>query len=59
MNLARMTLKEISEKLGVNAATACRDLEWIRHPWRKSAVADFEQARDIELAKLSRSERRQ
>ncbi len=45
MNLAGMTLKEIGEKLGASAASVCRDLEWVRHQWRKSAVRDFEEAR--------------
>ena len=53
MNLAGMTLKQIVEKLGVNAATVCRDLEWVRQQWRKSAVEDFEKARAIELARLN------
>ena len=58
MNLAGMTLKEIGEKLGVNSATVCRDLEWVRHQWTKSAVENFEQARAIELARLKMVERK-
>jgi len=57
MNLAGMTLAQIGEKLGVNAATVCRDLEWVREEWRKSAVQDYDQARAIELAKLNLVER--
>ena len=58
MNLAGMTLREIGEKLGVNAATVCRDLEWVREEWRKAAVEDFDQARAIELARLNLVERK-
>ena len=29
MNLAGMTLAQIGERLGVNAATVCRDLAWV------------------------------
>ena len=52
MNLKGMTLAQIGEKLGVNAATVCRDLAWMRDQWRKSAVEDYAQARAEELAKL-------
>ena len=30
---------------GREPASVCRDLEWVRHQWRKSAVRDFEEAR--------------
>ena len=52
-----MTLAEIGEKLGLNAATVCRDLEWVRHQWRKEAVENFEEARAIELRRLDLAER--
>ncbi len=58
MNLAGMTLREIGEKLGVNAATVCRDLEWVREEWRKAAVENIDQARAIELARLNLVERK-
>ena len=58
MNLAGMTLREIGEKLGVNAATVCRDLDWVREEWRKAAVENFDQARAIELARLNLVERK-
>jgi len=53
MNLTGMTLVQIGEKLGVNSATVCLDLEWIREEWRKAAVANYVKARSVELAKLN------
>ena len=58
MNLAGMTLAQIGERLGVDAATVCRDLAWVREEWRKTAVQDYDQARAIELARLNLVERR-
>jgi hypothetical protein len=47
----------IAEHLGISQATVCDDLKRIRNDWRQSAVRDFDQARDKELAKLDRIER--
>jgi len=57
MNLAGMTLAQIGEKLGVDPATVCRDLAWVRQEWRKGAVENFDQARAMELAKLNHLEK--
>ena len=47
----------IAERVGISQATVCDDLKCIRADWRQSAVRDFDQARDKELAKLDRIER--
>jgi len=57
MNLAGMTLAQIGQKLGVDPATVCRDLAWVRQEWRKGAVENFDQARALELAKLNHLEK--
>jgi hypothetical protein len=47
---------EIAQRLGVNAATVCRDLAALRKEWREAAGAAFSARVELELARIDRLE---
>jgi len=48
---------EIGETLGVTQATVSLDLKAIREQWKASAVRDFDEAKERELARIDALER--
>jgi DNA-binding transcriptional ArsR family regulator len=60
--VAEMYLKgrfqwEIADSLGIDQATVSRDLKALQKEWKESAVRDFDEAKEQELARVDNLER--
>lgn len=51
------TQHEIAQIVGVQQPRVCKDLKLIREEWRAARVADFDEAKDRELARIDHIER--
>lgn len=57
MYVMGQTQAAIARELGVSRPTITVDLQAIRKQWRESAIRDFDVLKDVELAKLEKTER--
>jgi len=57
LHLKGWTHRQIAARLGIDSATIRHDLAHLRRDWQTSAIGDFHQAQQQELARLAQVER--